>query len=121
MFLANTLTIVLAQLPIAKLLEGRRRMRALAAMTVAWAAAWAIVFVSGSLLDGAPAAAAIAVAAVVFGLGECALGPAQSALVADLAPLAIWPVAAVLLLAAGAGAIRLERSLPAAVRLSPLP
>jgi MFS family permease len=85
-FLVNTLVIVFAQLPIARLLEGRRRMPALALMTLLWAAAWIIVLVAGASLEAASAAAVLAFAGLVFGLGECFQGPTQGALVADLAP-----------------------------------
>jgi MFS family permease len=85
-FLVNTLTIVFAQLPVARLLEGRRRMAALAVMTGLWAAAWVIVLGGGLWFEAAAAAIAFAVALVVFGLGECFQGPTQGALVADLAP-----------------------------------
>ncbi|MGH3046792.1 MAG: MFS transporter [Gaiellaceae bacterium] len=85
-FFINTAVIVLAQLPLAKLLEGRRRMKALAAMTVLWASAWLVVLAGGAWLDAIAAAAVFALAAVVFGLGECFQGPVQGALVADLAP-----------------------------------
>ena len=74
-FFVNTLVIVLAQLPMAKLLEGRRRMKALAAMTALWAAAWLIVLAGGLWLEAAAAAAVFAFAALVFGLGECFQGP----------------------------------------------
>lgn len=85
-FLVNTLTIVLAQLPVARLLEGRRRMAALAAMTALWATAWLLVLGGGLWFEAAAAAVAFAFALVVFGLGECFQGPTQGALVADLAP-----------------------------------
>ena len=85
-FLVNTLVIVLAQLPIAHQLEGRRRMPALALMTVLWAGSWMIVLVCGATLEAMAAAVGFAVAGVVFGLGECFQGPTQGALVADLAP-----------------------------------
>ncbi len=85
-FLVNTLVIVLAQLPIARLLEGRRRMPALAFMTVLWAFAWLIVLAGGASLEAAAAASVFALAGLVFGLGECFQGPTQGALVADLAP-----------------------------------
>jgi MFS family permease len=85
-FLVNTLVIVLAQLPIAHLLEGRRRMPGLALMTVFWAASWLIVFVCGATLESLAAATGFAIAGVFFGLGECFQGPTQGALVADLAP-----------------------------------
>jgi len=152
-FFANTLVIVLAQLPVSKLLEGRRRMRALAAMTILWAAAWIGVLASGALLETAAAAIAFGLAVMVFALGECFQGPTQGALVADLAPphlrgrymalstlswemgfiigpaaggfilaaepLALWPLAAIVCIAAGAGALALERGLPRDLRLTP--
>ena len=64
-FLVNTLVIVLAQLPVAKALEGRRRMRALAVMTFIWAVAWLLVLASGAFLEAAAAAALFALAAAV--------------------------------------------------------
>jgi MFS family permease len=85
-FFANTLVIVLAQFPLSKALEGRRRMASLAVMCALWAAAWIIVFVGGLRLETVAAAAAFGLAAIVFGLGECFQGPVQAALVADLAP-----------------------------------
>ncbi|HXL43075.1 MAG TPA: MFS transporter [Gaiellaceae bacterium] len=85
-FLVNTLVIVFAQLPIARALEGRRRMPALALMTVLWATAWMIVLVGGAMLEAIAAASVFALAGLVFGLGECFHGPTQGALVADLAP-----------------------------------
>lgn len=85
-FLVNTLVIVVAQFPIAKLLEGRRRMKALATMTVLWAAAWLVVLAGGLWLEALAAVLVFGLAAVVFGLGECFQGPVQGALVADLAP-----------------------------------
>ena len=85
-FLANTLVIVLAQFPLSKALEGRRRMASLAVMCALWATAWIIVFAGGLRLETVAAAAAFGLAAIVFGLGECFQGPVQGALVADLAP-----------------------------------
>jgi predicted MFS family arabinose efflux permease len=85
-FFVNTLVIVLAQFPVAKELEGRRRMPALALMCALWAAAWVVVFLGGLSLEALAAATAFGLAAVVFGLGECFQGPVQGALVADLAP-----------------------------------
>ena len=152
-FFVNTLVIVLAQFPVSKALEGRRRMPALATMTVLWALAWVVVFLGGHWLEAVSAAVAFGAAAVVFGLGECFQGPVQGALVADLAPprlrgrymavstiswdigfivgpavggfilgaepLALWPLAALVCLVAGAGALVLDRSLPGHLRLTP--
>ena len=85
-FFVNTIAIVVGQLPLVKLLEGRRRMRALAFMTLVWASAWLIVLAGGLWAEGAAAALVFGVGAVVFGVGECFHGPTQGALVADLAP-----------------------------------
>ncbi len=85
-FFANTLAIVIAQLPLSKLLEGKRRMPALALMTFVWALAWSIVFAGGVWFEAGSAALVFGLAAVIFGLGECFHGPTQGALVADLAP-----------------------------------
>jgi predicted MFS family arabinose efflux permease len=84
-FFVNTVAIVLGQLPLVKLLEGRRRMRALAFMTVVWACAWLIVLAGGLWFEAAAAAFVFGVGAVIFGIGECFHGPTQGALVADLA------------------------------------
>jgi MFS family permease len=85
-FLVNTLAITLAQLPVAKALEGRRRMPALGLMCALWAAAWIVVLLGGLRLEAVAASVAFGIAAIVFGLGECFQGPVQGALVADLAP-----------------------------------
>jgi len=152
-FLVNSLVIVLAQLPVTRLVEGRRRMAMLALMTVLWASAWLLVFGAGAWLSAVAAAAVIVLAGGVFAIGECLQGPTQQALIAELAPenlrgrymalstsswsigwiagpalgayvlqlepLALWPTAAALCLAAGAGALLLERRVPTAVRRTP--
>jgi predicted MFS family arabinose efflux permease len=85
-YLANTLAVVLVQLPVAKLLEGRRRMLALALMNAIWAVASLIVLAAGGLLSGTSAALVIVTAGAVFGIGETLQAPTQPPLVADLAP-----------------------------------
>jgi MFS family permease len=84
-FLANTLVIVVAQLPVAKWLEGRRRMAAYTVEGAIWAVAWLVVFAGGWWLDGPAAAVVFAVALTIFGVGECFHGTVQNALIADLA------------------------------------
>ena len=86
MWLANTLLIVLIQLPVSKALEGRRRMAALALMSVLFAAAALIVLGGGIWLTGTVAALVFVGATLVFGVGETLQGPTQAPLVADLAP-----------------------------------
>jgi predicted MFS family arabinose efflux permease len=85
-WLANTLLIVLIQLPVSKALEGRRRMAALALMNLLWAAAALLVLAGGELLNGTSAALVFMTATMVFALGETLQGPTQAPLVADLAP-----------------------------------
>jgi MFS family permease len=85
-FFVNTAVIVVAQLPLSRWLEGRRRMRALALMPASWAVAWLLVELIGWRLEATAAAVALAVAAALFGVGECFHGPAHQALVADIGP-----------------------------------
>ena len=86
MWLANTLLIVLIQLPVSKALEGRRRMRALALMSLLFAGAALIVLGGGIWFTGTAAALVFVTATLVFGLGEVLQGPTQAPLVADMAP-----------------------------------
>jgi len=83
-FFVNTLAIVLAQLPLSRWIEGRRRMRALALMPLLWAAAWLIVEAGGYWFTAGAAFLVIAFAAVMLGIGECFHGPAHQALVSDI-------------------------------------
>jgi MFS family permease len=85
-FGAAMLTLVLFQLPVARALEGRSRLRGLALAPLLWATAWLVVDAGGAWLEATAAAAVFAVAAVVYGLGECFHGPNYGPLVADLAP-----------------------------------
>src|SRR4029079_17790421 len=85
-WLANTLLIVLIQLPVSKALEGRRRMRALALMSLLFAAAALIVLGGGIWFTGTAAALVFVFATLVFGVGETLQGPTRAPLVADLGP-----------------------------------
>lgn len=83
-FFFNTITIVLAQLPISRAIEGRRRLRALALMPFLWAIAWLGVDATGYWLEATAAFVAVTLCAIVFGIGECFHGPAHQALVGEL-------------------------------------
>jgi MFS family permease len=85
-FFVNTVAIVVAQLPLSRWIEGRRRMRALALMPSLWAVAWLIVDGAGYWFTAGAAFALIAFAMVLFGVGECFHGPAHQALVSDIGP-----------------------------------
>jgi MFS family permease len=84
-FFVNTLVIVLAQLRISRLSEGRRRTRVLALLGVTWACSWLLVPVAGLWLAGLAAAVLIGGAMALFAVGECLHGAVQGPLVADLA------------------------------------
>jgi MFS family permease len=78
-------SIALAQLPVMKLVEGRRRMRGLALMGVIWAGTFLAVLAGGAWLTGTQAALLFGVAVGAFALGECLHGAIYAPLVADLA------------------------------------
>jgi hypothetical protein len=81
----TSLVIALAQLPIVKLVEGRRRMRGLALMGVIWAASFGGILLAGERLTGTTAALAMTLPVTAFALGECLHGAIYAPLVADLA------------------------------------
>jgi MFS family permease len=85
-FFLNTALIVLFQLPVAKLQEGKRRMYALAAMSVLFAVTWLLVLLGGLTLEAGAATALFAAAFGLFAFGECLHGTVQGPLVSDLAP-----------------------------------
>jgi MFS family permease len=85
LFFVNTVVIVLAQLPIARLARGRRRMLALALFGLLWASAWLLVPLAGAAATTGAALALLVVAMVVFALGQCLHGAVQAPLVTDLA------------------------------------
>jgi MFS family permease len=85
-FALDSIGIVLFQLPVAKLLEGRRRMKALAAMGLVWAISSMLVWAAGAWTSTTAAAAVLALAMLVFAVGECLHGAIQAPLGVDLAP-----------------------------------
>ena len=84
-FFVNTLLIGLAQLPIARLAEGRRRIPMLAGVGVVSALAWTLVPVVGTSFSGLEATALLAAVAALFGIGQCLHGAVYAPLVVDLA------------------------------------
>jgi MFS family permease len=85
-FALNSITIVLFQLPLAKVVRGRRRMRGLAVMGVVWATALLAVGAAGEWTHATSAAFVLAGAMLVFALGECLHGAIHAPLGVDLAP-----------------------------------
>jgi MFS family permease len=82
----DSIVVVVAQLPVAKLVEGRRRMRSLALMSVAFAASLVGFDAAGYWTTGWIAAVLMAAITVVFAAGECLHGTIHVPLSADLAP-----------------------------------
>jgi MFS family permease len=143
--LANALTVVLVQVPVGRLAEGRRRAAMMAAGGALFAAAYLLILVAASY-------PALVVSAIAIGVGECFYTSTLMPLVADLAPesvrgrymatislswwtgLALGPIAGTQLLrvssaltfgacvaaasAASASLLALDRRLPAASRFT---
>ena len=86
LFLLNSLTIVVLQLPVARLVEGHRRMRALALMAAFFGCWWLLVLVAGVRLTGGQAVLLFGVAIGILAVGECLYDSVQGPLVAELAP-----------------------------------
>ncbi|HEY8239590.1 MAG TPA: MFS transporter, partial [Candidatus Limnocylindrales bacterium] len=84
-FAANTLTVVIAQFPILRFLEGRRRTTGIVLACACWGAAWTITLATGNGGQSDGAVLWFAVAMVVFAIGETLLAPSQAALINDLA------------------------------------
>ncbi len=85
-FGANTLVIVLLQLVVLQRIEGRRRTRVIAVMSLVWAFSWVLLGLSGLVPGTLGATLLVAACASVFAFGETLLQPTIPALVNDLAP-----------------------------------
>lgn len=84
-WLANTLTIVIGQLLVLRLLQGRSRTRLIGVVGLLWGASWLML----SVVPGIPVAPAIAVlliSTIIFALGETVWSPTAPALVNAIAP-----------------------------------
>jgi len=84
-FLVYTISIVVSALPASRLLEGKRRMKAVAAIPLLWAIGWMVVFFAGASLRSTFAALAFGAAMLFIGAGASLQGPALASLTAELA------------------------------------
>lgn len=84
LLLANAATVVVAQVPIAKFAEGRRRVVMMALAAAIFAAACLLML--AAQFASSAAYLALIVAAIAVGIGECSHSSALSPLVAALAP-----------------------------------
>jgi MFS family permease len=85
-FAANTIVIVVLQLVVLQRIEGRRRTRVIAVMSVVWAASWLLLGATGLVSTSWGATLLVAGCASVFAFGETLLQPTIPALVNELAP-----------------------------------
>ena len=84
-YVGNTVAIVLGQMYVLRLIEGRSRSRLLACVGLIWAVAWLLLGLAVPLEGHAAAAVALA-CPVVFALGETIWQPVVPSIVNDLAP-----------------------------------
>jgi MFS family permease len=85
-FAANTVVIVVLQLVVLQRIEGRRRTRVIAVMSVVWACSWVLLGMTGLVSGTWGATLLVAACASVFAFGETLLQPTIPALVNELAP-----------------------------------
>jgi MFS family permease len=87
LLLANAVTVVMAQVPIARLAEGRQRVAMMALAGLIFLGACLLMALAGA--GNVTAYAALLAAAVAVGIGECFHTAALMPLVAELAPAAV--------------------------------
>jgi MFS family permease len=85
-FALDAIGVVLFQLPVVKLSEGRSRMRGLALMGTLWAGSLLTVWAAGSWTRATAAFGILCGAVLVFAVGECLHGTIHAPLSVDLAP-----------------------------------
>jgi MFS family permease len=88
LLLANAFAVAVAQIPVSRALEGRRRTTAIAISGVVFAASFVLITAAG-LMRAGPAYATLLIAAIAIGIGECFHTTAVMPLVADMAPPAL--------------------------------
>jgi MFS family permease len=84
LLLANAATVTVAQVPIARLVEGRRRTGMIALAAAIFAGASLLVVAAGA--SKSAGYQTLAAASVAVGIGECFYSAVRIPLVADLAP-----------------------------------
>lgn len=85
LWFVSAAVVAVAQLPVAKLVEGTRRLRGLALMGLLWVGAFAAVATAGKWLTGTQAALLFGGAVAIFAVGQCLHGAIYAPLVVDLA------------------------------------
>ena len=86
LFALDAIGVVLFQLPVVKLSEGRSRMHGFALMGTLWAASLLAVWAAGTWTRATSAFGILAAVMLVFAVGECLHGVVHAPLSVDLAP-----------------------------------
>ena len=84
-YVGNTLAIVVGQLLVIRLIQGRRRTRVLQLVGVLWALSWVVLGLAVPAA-GALALVLVVLSPIVFAVGETLFQPVAPAIVNDLAP-----------------------------------
>lgn len=84
-WMANTVTIVLGQLVVLRLIRGRSRTRLIGAVGVLWGVSW-LLLAAVPGVSPAPAIAVLLASTVIFALGETMWSPTAPALINSIAP-----------------------------------
>ena len=85
-YAVNTLTVVIAQLPLTKLTSPLSRTRVLRSACLIWIVSWLVCFGAGASLRGGAAAVALAAAAMTYAVGECLYSATMTPTGVALAP-----------------------------------
>jgi MFS family permease len=88
LLLANAFTVAIAQIPVSRALEGRRRTTAIAITGVIFTGSFLLI-TAASWTRAGPAYIALLIGAIAIGIGECFHTTALMPLVADMAPTAL--------------------------------
>ena len=84
-FTVNTMTIVVMQMLVLRLIQGRSRSRMMALVAALWGLSWLILGITG-VLPSSLAIVGICLSTLVFAVGETLWSPIVPALINDLAP-----------------------------------
>lgn len=85
-YAVNTLTIVVAQMPLTRMAQSHPRMKVLGAGATLWVGSWLIVLVAGLATVPVATAVIIGFAAVIYAIGECLYTAVMLPTVTALAP-----------------------------------